>query len=35
MTKQAVAEQVDLVIAAGGDGTIRAWPTLWPTPGFR
>ncbi|HEX6760317.1 MAG TPA: acylglycerol kinase family protein [Propionibacteriaceae bacterium] len=23
MTRQAVAEQVDLVIAAGGDGTIR------------
>jgi diacylglycerol kinase (ATP) len=23
MTKQAVAEQVDLVIGAGGDGTIR------------
>jgi Diacylglycerol kinase catalytic domain/DSBA-like thioredoxin domain len=35
MTRQAVAAQVDLVIGAGGDGTIRYVANGLPTPGFR
>jgi hypothetical protein len=35
MTRQAVEEQVDLVIGAGWDGTIRYVADGRPTPGFR
>ena len=35
MTRRAVAEEVDLVIGAGGDGTIRSVADGLATPGFR
>jgi hypothetical protein len=35
MTRQAVEEKVDLVLGAGGDGTIRYVADGWPTAGFR
>jgi diacylglycerol kinase (ATP) len=35
MTRQAVAEQVDLSLALAGTAQSATWPTVWPTPGFR